>query len=99
MTWTQCTVISRSKLISEKLALKHIAITFDQALYCRAKEQICLHENEFYDMIIRLGGFHTTMNFMKAIGQQMEAFGLNDIWVESDVFGENSIVKPCNDIK
>ena len=43
-------------------------------------------------MIIRLGGFHTTMNFMKAIGQQMEASGLKDIWVESGVFGENSTV-------
>ena len=64
-------------------------ITFDQVLYCRAKELIWLHL-DFADVKIRLGGFHTAMNFMKAIGQYMEASGLKDIWVESGVFGENS---------
>ena len=62
--------------------------TFDQALYCRAKELIWLHQEDFVDVIIRLGGFHTTMNFMKAIGQYMDASGLKDVWVEIGVFGE-----------
>jgi hypothetical protein len=84
------TVISRCKSSSEKLGQKHTIITFDQALYCRAKEQVWLHEKQFANVIVRLGGFHTTMNFMKAIGQHFESSGLRDIWIESGVFGDNS---------
>jgi len=76
---TVYTVISRCKLISEKLGQIYTVITFDQALYCRAKELIWLHPEHFANVIIRLGGFHTAMNFMKAIGQYVEASGLKDV--------------------
>ena len=74
----------------KNVGLNIIFITFDQALYCRAKELIWLHPVDFVDVIIRLGGFHTAMNFMKANGQYIDASGLKDVWVESEVFGENT---------
>jgi hypothetical protein len=87
---TVYTILSRCKYISESLGQQYTIITFDQALYCRAKEIVWLKEDEFDKTIIRLGGFHTAMNFMRAIGEHLESSGLKDIWVESGVFGENT---------
>lgn len=87
---TVFTVLVRCKAISERLGQRHTIVTFDQALYCRAKEICWLKPDQFENVIVRLGGFHTLMNFMKCIGQHMDSSGLKDVWVESGVFGENS---------
>lgn len=87
---TVFTVLAKCKAVSQKLDQTYTVITFDQALYCRAKEMVWSHPDEFQNVIIRLGGFHIAMNFMKAIGQYMESSGLGDAWVESGVFGETT---------
>lgn len=87
---TVYTVLSRCKAVSEKLGQTYTVVTFDQALYCRAKELVWLKNGEFDNVIIRLGGFHTVMNFLKAIGQHMESSGLKDVWIESGIYGENT---------
>lgn len=87
---TVYTVLARCKAISRKLGQTYTVITFDQALYCRAKEVVWCKKDEFENVIIRLGGFHTAMNFMKAIGQHMDSSGLRDVWIESGVYGENT---------
>ena len=38
----------------------------------------------------RLGSFYITKNFMKAIGQHYTDSGLQEVWAESLVFGENT---------
>lgn len=45
---------------------------------------------ELKNTIFILGGFHTQMTFSKAIGKYLESSGINDIWVESDVFGQRT---------
>ena len=87
---TVYTVLSRCKAVSEKLGQTYTVVTFDQALYCRAKELVWLKSGEFDSVIVRLGGFHSAMNFMKAIGQHMESSGLKDVWIESGVYSENT---------
>lgn len=89
---TVYTLITRCKHISDSLSLSHTVITFDQALYYRAKEIIWLKHPELKSVIVRLGSFHTAMNFLKVIGQHMERSGLRDVWVESGVFGETSTI-------
>ena len=43
---------------------------------------------EYQEFLIpRLGGLHTAMNFLKAIGQHMQSTGLDQVWVESDLLG------------
>ena len=37
-----------------------------------------------------MGGLHISFNFMKAIGQHMKNAGLDDVWVESGAFAQNS---------
>ena len=39
-------------------------------------------------MVIRLGGFHRAKNFMVIIGKRMKESGLEDIWKESNFYGE-----------
>ena len=37
-----------------------------------------------------MGGLHIFLNFMKAIVQHMENACLDDVWVESGAFAQNS---------
>ena len=37
-----------------------------------------------------MGGLHILFNFMTAIGQHMENAGLDNVWVESGAFAQNS---------
>ena len=55
----------------------------------------------FADTVIRMGGFHTAMTFLAVIGKKYEESGLEDILMESGVYGSNSVVrllhgKACN---
>ena len=45
------------------------------------------------NLIPRLGGLHTSMNFLKVIGQHMQASVLADVWVESGTLGISSSEK------
>ena len=41
-------------------------------------------------LLLRLGSFHTTLTFMRAIGKHMSGSGLAEVWTESGIFGENT---------
>jgi len=59
--------------------LHHVAVpnlTFDQLLYIKAVD-ITMKVN--LNIVIRLGGFHTLMSFLGAIGHLMIGSGLKDI--------------------
>ena len=90
MTWTQSTQFYQGANTFLNPSDNNTLITFDQDLYCKAKENLWLMQEEFSNTVVRLCGFHIIMNFMKAIGQHLEESGLKDVWVESGVFGENT---------
>jgi len=52
------------------------SVTFDQPLYIKAVD-ICIAEN--LCVVCRLGGFHTLMNFLGAVGHVMKGSGLEEI--------------------
>lgn len=87
---TLYTVLIRCMNISKFLNLSHTVITVDQALYCKLKQLTWLKPKTFENVIIRLGGLHILMNFLKCIGQHMASSGLEDLWVESGVYGEST---------
>ena len=67
-----------------------IEITFNQQLYCKAKE-LQRANNELCDNVFfRLGGFQTAKTFMQTIGQHFTDSGLQEVWIESQVYGENT---------
>ena len=75
------------------LQQKHTVLTFDEAIYCKAKVIQWQCKDEFKDTVIRLGGFHTAMTFMSVIGKRYEESGIEDLLVESGVYGSGSVIK------
>ena len=63
-------------------------IILDQALYHKAKELIWLYPQKLNDVIVRLGSFHTAMNYLQVLGRHFAHSGLTDIWIEAGVFSE-----------
>ena len=80
------------KIIS-KTSQVNTVITFDEAIYCKAKEIQWRFSDEFADTVIRMGGFHIAMTFLAVIGKTYEESGLEDILIESGVYGSNSVVR------
>lgn len=76
------------------LAIKHNAppiITFDQPLYWKAAEIImdAPQSSPLKSIVLMLGGFHTFMNLLGAIGTLMKGTGLRNIM--EVVYGSNAV--------
>ena len=76
-------------LLSRYLGQRHTIVFFDQPLYTKAKEIVWASE-EYGNVVVLLGRLHITFNFLRAIGQQTESAGLDDVWVQSGIFGQNA---------
>ena len=72
------------------LQQKHSVITFDLAIYSKAKEIQWRQHEEFKDTILRLGGFHIALNYLAVIGKMFQDSGLYDIMVESEIYGSHA---------
>ncbi len=53
--------------VSKQLGQTYTVITVDQELYCKLME-LKWETPEFNTLIVRLGGLHTAMAFLSAIG-------------------------------
>lgn len=72
----------------EALNQRHSVITFDLANYIKAKEiHWCLPE-EFNNTIL-MGGFHFALNFLLVIGKRFQDSSLEDLLMESGMYGGN----------
>ena len=57
-------------------------MTFDQSLWCKSRS-IILNENAdsiLKQIILMLGGFHTTMSYLGPVGNIMEGSGLKEVF-------------------
>lgn len=93
MVNTLNTVIKRGISLADKLNFEYIVFTVDQALYCKMLELRWSSEVYQKRIILRMGGLHIAMNYMRAIGQHMKDSGLAEIWIESGVLGASSVNK------
>lgn len=84
------TVVNRCLHISRELGQFYTVITVDQALYFKLMDLKWSKEEYQEKLIIRMGGLHIAMNFLKAIGTHMEGSGLEHIWIESGLLGPNA---------
>ena len=66
---------------------KHSVITFDVAIYMKAKEIQWRRPEEFKNTVIRIGGFHIALNFLSVIGKIFQDSGIEDLLIESGVYG------------
>lgn len=53
----------------------------------KAKEIKWRLPDEFSDTVIRLGGFHTALNFLVVIGKLFDSSGLEDLLIETGIYG------------
>ena len=82
------TLLGSVKSMLTHFGQHHPAITLHEKIYTPAKEIQWTNYYDLKDMVIRLGGFHRAKNFMGIIGKRMEESGLEDIWQESNFYGE-----------
>ena len=78
---TDMNCIYSTMLFIDNDAKKHggrAVLTMDQPLYHKALMIATAEDSPFKSMILRLGGFHTIMCFMAAIGDTMENSGLKE---------------------
>jgi hypothetical protein len=87
---TLWTVILQCQAMTKLREGKYTVITMDEALYNKAKMLQWEKTEEFKNVVIMLGGFHTQMTFSKAIGKYLASSGICDMWVESEIFGETT---------
>ena len=85
------TVVKKCIVISSHFGQEHTVLTVDQALYCKLMELKWSVEKYRDKLIPRLGGLHTAMNFLKAIGDHMAGSGLAEVWLESGMLGEGAL--------
>jgi hypothetical protein len=83
-------VIRRCMFVTEHFGQAYTVITVDQALYCKLMELKWKIPEFNKKLIVRLGGLHISMNFLKVIGKHMSGSGLYETWIESGLLGEGA---------
>ena len=84
------TVMKQVNNMMEVLDQRNSVITFDLAMYMKAKEVHWRFPEEFKNTVIRMGGFHIALNFLAVIGKRFRDSGLEDLLVESGMYGGNT---------
>ena len=58
-------------------------IMFDIATYVKAKQIQWRQRHEFESMVIQMGGFHISMNYLAVLGKKYQSSGIEDFLIES----------------
>ena len=81
-------MLLQTKEKAEKLGLLETDLVVDQAIYAKAVE--ILSNPLYLDLkrfiVLRMGAFHITTNFISVIGKRFGDAGIKDILVESNIF-------------
>ena len=84
-------VLTKSLQVKDTLNLQSIVVVFDQALYAKATEIKWKHREQFKDLVLRMGVFHTICTFLSVIGKRFQDAGLRDVIIESGVIAKGSV--------
>ena len=80
------TVLKHAQRISAAMGQEDTVVTFDLAIYMKAKELQWRFPDEFSDVVIHMGGFHVALNFLSLLGKKFANSGLEDLLIESGVY-------------
>lgn len=83
---TLCTVMKLAQNICNTMGQCESVITFDLALYAKAKQLQMKYPEEFKNTVIRMGGFHIALNYFSLLGRKYANSGLEDLLIESGVY-------------
>ena len=84
-------IINQSELIRKELSLQTMVVVMDQALYAKAVEITWKHKQNFSNILLRMGTFHTICNALSILGKRFGDAGLKDICLEAGLVAEGSI--------
>ena len=84
---TVYTAMKNVQAMMDVLHQKHSVITFNLAIYMKAKEIQWRRPEEFNNAVIRMGGFHIALNFLSVIGKIFQDSGIEELLIESGVYG------------
>ena len=87
---TVYTVLKTVQKMVTAVGQSDCVITFDLAIYMKAKEIQWRLAEEFKETVIRMGGFHIVLNFLAVIGKMYDNSGLEDLLIESDVYASGT---------
>ena len=87
---TVYTVMKTVQKMVDRIGQSDCVITFDLAIYMKAKEIQWRLDEEFRDTVIRMGGFHIILNFLAVIGKMYDNSGLEDLLIESGVYASGT---------
>lgn len=73
--------------MATSLGLNHVVLTVDEALFPKLMELKWKLPDFENVLIVRLGGLHISLNFLKVIGQHMEGSGLLQLWTDTGILG------------
>ena len=85
------TVVQRIMQVAQLFNQKHVVLTVDPALFPLLMELKWTLPDYKDTLIPRLGGLHTSMNFLKVLGQHIQDSGLPTIWIESGILGPRTV--------
>lgn len=76
-------------------------ITFDMALYEKAIQLLDANVDLKRSIVPRLGELHVVMAALRALGSSIENSGIDDAWIEGDVYGSATVrqILKCNHYK
>ena len=87
---TVYTVMKNVQSMMASLGQNDSVITFDLAIYVKAKEIQWRLQEEFEDMVIRIGGFHIATNYLAVLGKKYQMSGIEDLLIESGMYGSST---------
>ena len=82
---TMDTVMRLSSDIASIFGQPDSAVIIDSATYTKAK-QLQLSYPEELKVLVRLGGFHLTLNYLSLLGKLYTSYGLEDLLIDSGVY-------------
>ena len=80
------TLMKVSQEVARRLEQDDSVITFDLAIYMKAKLIQLKFPGEFENTVIRMRGFHIGLNYLSLLGKKYASSGLEDLLIESGVY-------------
>lgn len=93
---TVLAIVQKCQARCAAAGLPFCIIVTDQAIYAKAMEVILHRREEFSNVVLRLGAFHTASTLISIIGKRFKDAGLFDILVESGVGGTAAVTAALN---
>ena len=82
---TVYTVLQRSLQMAQQLGQYDVMVVFDQAIYAKALEVLWQNKDQFQQLVIRIGSFHTICAFLAATGKRFGDARLAEVLMESGI--------------